>query len=120
MRPPLKTVPTIGTLLGSVVALVLVARTNAQHEGPPASAVRDGIQATADGVKGPTEAKATLESSGLDLRATSIIVPIETLILQAPRSRVRGSGVRTVGPGARNWTTGRRSPLHRPWLRARD
>ena len=32
-----------------------------------------------------------------------------------PRS---AGGARTVGPGARNWTTGRRSPLHRPWLRA--
>ena len=27
----------------------------------------------------------------------------------APRS--------SVGPGARNWSTGRRSPLHRPWMR---
>ncbi len=25
----------------------------------------------------------------------------------------------TVGPGARNWATGNRSPLHRPWLRSR-
>jgi hypothetical protein len=23
----------------------------------------------------------------------------------------------SVGPGARNWSTGRRSPLHRPWMR---
>jgi hypothetical protein len=27
---------------------------------------------------------------------------------------------RTVGPGARNWATGNRVPLHRPWMRARD
>lgn len=26
---------------------------------------------------------------------------------------------RTVGPGARNFSTGNRIPLHRPWLRAR-
>jgi hypothetical protein len=26
---------------------------------------------------------------------------------------------RTVGPGARNFSTGNRVPLHRPWLRAR-
>lgn len=25
----------------------------------------------------------------------------------------------SVGPGARNWATGNRSPLHRPWLRSR-
>jgi hypothetical protein len=27
---------------------------------------------------------------------------------------------RTVGPGARDWSTGRRSRLPRPWLQARD
>ena len=27
---------------------------------------------------------------------------------------------RTVGPGVRNWATGRRSPLHRPWMQARS
>jgi hypothetical protein len=26
----------------------------------------------------------------------------------------------TVGPGARNWATGNRVPLHRPWLRSRS
>ena len=26
---------------------------------------------------------------------------------------------RTVGPGARNWATGNRVPLHRPWLSAK-
>ena len=26
----------------------------------------------------------------------------------------------SVGPGARNWATGRRSPLHRPWMQARS
>jgi hypothetical protein len=31
----------------------------------------------------------------------------------APRSQ-------TVGPGARNWATGNRVPLHRPWLRSRN
>jgi hypothetical protein len=30
-----------------------------------------------------------------------------------PRSTTPSS----VGPGARNWSTGRRSPLHRPWMR---
>lgn len=37
----------------------------------------------------------------------------------APRTAARpaANNNRTVGPGVRNWTTGRRSPLHRPWLR---
>jgi hypothetical protein len=26
----------------------------------------------------------------------------------------------TVGPGARNWATGSRVPLHRPWLKSRS
>ncbi len=30
-----------------------------------------------------------------------------------------GAGARSVGPGARNWATGSRVPLHRPWLRSR-
>jgi len=33
----------------------------------------------------------------------------------APRAAV--SSRSSVGPGARNWSTGRRSPLHRPWMR---
>ncbi len=31
-----------------------------------------------------------------------------------------GPGGMTVGPGHRDWTTGRDSPLAKPWLRARD
>src|SRR5262245_39170827 len=27
---------------------------------------------------------------------------------------------RTVGPGVRNWATGNRVPLHRPWMQARS
>jgi hypothetical protein len=41
----------------------------------------------------------------------------------APRAATTPAATRpaapaTVGPGVRNWSTGRRSPLHRPWLRA--
>jgi hypothetical protein len=35
----------------------------------------------------------------------------------APATTPRSAAPSSVGPGARNWSTGRRSPLHRPWLR---
>jgi hypothetical protein len=39
----------------------------------------------------------------------------------APRATTatapRAAAPSPVGPGARNWSTGRRSPLHRPWMR---
>lgn len=35
-----------------------------------------------------------------------------------PRAAATTSG-RTVGPGARNWSTGNRVGLHRPWLQSR-
>jgi hypothetical protein len=35
------------------------------------------------------------------------------------RSSTAGAPGRPNGPGARNWTTGSRVPLHRPWLRPR-
>ncbi|SIO65827.1 hypothetical protein SAMN05444166_7851 [Singulisphaera sp. GP187] len=39
----------------------------------------------------------------------------------ATRTQASGSsGPRTVGPGARDWTTGRRSRLPKPWLRPMD
>ncbi|WP_406696961.1 hypothetical protein V5E97_38835 [Singulisphaera sp. Ch08] len=39
----------------------------------------------------------------------------------APRTQASGgSSPRTVGPGARDWTTGRRSRLPKPWLRPMD
>ena len=37
--------------------------------------------------------------------------PVITMPAQAPAS--------AVGPGVRNWATGNRLPLHRPWLRSR-
>jgi hypothetical protein len=39
-----------------------------------------------------------------------------------PRSAARAqttSSRRTVGPGVRDWTTGQRTNMHRPWLRSR-
>ncbi len=38
----------------------------------------------------------------------------------ARRAPAAGNRPRTVGPGARNWATGSRVPLSRPWLHAID
>lgn len=41
----------------------------------------------------------------------------------APRATpapAAGNRPRTVGPRARNWATGNRVPLHRPWMRAKN
>ena len=35
----------------------------------------------------------------------------------APRPAAAPAPRSSVGPGVRNWSTGRRSPLHRPWMR---
>lgn len=38
---------------------------------------------------------------------------------QAARPAAASARPATVGPGARNWATGNRVPLHRPWLSSR-
>ena len=35
----------------------------------------------------------------------------------AAAPRPAASGRTSVGPGVRNWSTGRSSPLHRPWMK---
>lgn len=35
----------------------------------------------------------------------------------APAPRQAPSSRSSVGPGVRNWSTGRSSPLHRPWMK---
>jgi hypothetical protein len=37
----------------------------------------------------------------------------------APAPQAAQNRSRSVGPGARNWATGNRVPLHRPWMRPR-
>jgi hypothetical protein len=43
--------------------------------------------------------------------------PTTSPVQAAPAARTQP---RSVGPGVRNWATGRRSPLHRPWMQARN
>ncbi|MDX2038430.1 MAG: hypothetical protein SFX72_17425 [Isosphaeraceae bacterium] len=38
----------------------------------------------------------------------------------APPTRTVSNVPRNVGPSARNWSTGNRVPMHRPWMRARN
>lgn len=46
--------------------------------------------------------------------------PRVAVAARQPAAAAASNRPRTVGPGARNWATGNRTPLHRPWLRARD
>ena len=63
---------------------------------------------------------------GLNTRAASN-EEAETLLAPAPVQAPAGTRAqapranrpRTVGPGSRDWSTGRRVALHRPWLRSR-
>lgn len=43
---------------------------------------------------------------------------LQTATATAP-VQVAARRPQTVGPGARNWATGNRVPLHRPWLNSR-
>jgi len=124
MRRSFKSMPTVRlALLGVVAGLILLTR----------------------GVAGDLESRTVAEAGGIE---ASLIEPLEPAALQAqaavaaPRF-VYGSGAQgfgyyaapapqaaaaaprpaasarsSVGPGARNWSTGRRSPLHRPWMRS--
>jgi hypothetical protein len=50
-------------------------------------------------------------------RTATATQPVTTT--RTPARTQQGAG-RIVGPGARDWTTGRRGRLHKPWLRPMD
>ena len=109
MRPVFKTAPMAGILLlFALGSSVLITRAGTEEGTTPASMALEVEVAQA-------QAAATTSPRFV---YTSGAQGVGYYASPAPRTAVpqarRGSG--TVGPGVRNWTTGRRSPLHRPWL----
>ena len=111
MRPALKTAPMAGILLLSGLAgVVVVARAGAEEGAAPASMALEVViaQAQAAAAASPRFVY-TSGAQGVGYYAS----PAPRTA--APQARPSSS---TVGPGVRNWSTGRRSPLHRPWLKS--
>ncbi len=111
MRPGLKTAPTAGILLlCGLAGVVVIARAGAEEGAAPASRALEAVisQAQAAATASPRFVYAS-GAQGVGYYAS----PAPRTA--APQAR---SGSGTVGPGVRNWTTGRRSPLHRPWLKS--
>jgi hypothetical protein len=109
MGPVLKTAPLAGILLlFALGGSVLSARAGALEGTTPAAMALEVViaQAQAAAAASPRFVY-TSGAQGVGYYAS----PAPRTA--APQARP-GSG--TVGPGVRNWTTGRRSPLHRPWL----
>jgi hypothetical protein len=113
MRPAFKIAPTAGILLlFGLGGLVLTARAGAEEGAAPASEALEVViaQAQAAATASPPFVYTT-GAQGVGYYAS----PGPRTAAPQAQAR-RGSG--TVGPGARNWSTGRRSPLHRPWLKS--
>jgi len=109
MRPVLKIAPIAGILLlFALGGSVLIARAGAEEGATPASMALEVVVAQAQAAA--TASPRFVYTSGAQGVGYYASPAPRTA---APQAR-RGSG--TVGPGVRNWTTGRRSPLHRPWL----
>ncbi len=112
MRPALKTAPMAGILLlCGLGGSVLIARAGAEEGATPAAMALEVAIAQA-----PAAATASLPPFVYTSGAQGVgYYASPAPRTAAPQAR-RGSS--TVGPGVRNWTTGRRSPLHRPWLKS--
>lgn len=55
----------------------------------------------------------------IDSASTSLLATAPQAVARR-NNRTQAARPRTVGPGARNWTTGQKLGLHKPWLRARN
>jgi hypothetical protein len=53
------------------------------------------------------------------VRQSQTAPPAQTIVPSRAANPTQYSTGQRVGPGIRNWATGNRVPLHRPWLNAR-
>lgn len=102
MSPLSRIGPTAGVLLlGGLASLVLLARSvQAAQSAPSPAPYYYGGGAQGVGYYVTPQLKA----------ATATATAPVQIAARRPQ---------TVGPGARNWATGNRVPLHRPWLNSR-
>ena len=98
----LKTGQTAGMLLlGALASLLLVLSAAAEPTAAQASAPRFVYASGSQGVR-------YYANPGTATQARS-----------APAPRTSAARGTSVGPGVRDWTTGRRGRLHKPWLQPR-
>ncbi|APW60666.1 hypothetical protein [Paludisphaera borealis] len=118
MRQVSKIGPTAGILLlGGLVGLAFIARSgeaSANSSPLPFEFAPSQAQAAPAAAPAPYFYGAGAQGFGYyvtpGLQAATAAAPVQ----------VAARRPQTVGPGARNWATGSRVPLHRPWLKSRS
>ena len=111
MRRSLKSIPTVRlALFGGVAGLILLTRAvagDSESIGVPLEPAALQAQATV------VTPRYVYGSGAQGFGYYTAPAPQPAAAAPRPAAPARSS----VGPGVRNWSTGRRSPLHRPWMR---
>jgi nucleoside-diphosphate-sugar epimerase len=126
MRPTSKVAPTAGlVLLGGLAVFALVARAEARPSSPapmpPAYASAEAMAPEAlEAAQAARGAPRFVYASGFQGVGYYANPGTVTTARQAPAPTFSGaSRGQSVGPGVRDWSTGRRGRLHKPWLQPR-
>jgi hypothetical protein len=124
MRPALKSMPAARVaLLGGVAGLVFLTRafagefetTTVTEAGAAPASLTEPLEFAFIHAQAAAAAPRYFHGSGAQGFDYYTAPAPQAAVAAAPRPAA--SARSSVGPGARNWSTGRRSPLHRPWMR---
>ena len=124
MRQALRSIPAVRiALLGGVAGLVLLTRVLAGESESATVTERGAIPASLAEpfefalIQAQTAVAAPRYFYGSGAQGFGYYTAPAPQAAAAAAPRPAAAPRSSVGPGARNWSTGRRSPLHRPWMR---